>query len=65
MKTILKDQNGQKEIIISPESEAARDALLKTGNRTLTHRTKRDSKTIPGAIMAEIYMGIRGRLKNS
>lgn len=37
----------------------ARQALLATGARWLTHRTRRDSRTIPGAIMAQIWMDIR------
>jgi predicted NAD-dependent protein-ADP-ribosyltransferase YbiA (DUF1768 family) len=41
----------------------ARDALLSTGQRTLTHRVRRDSKTIPGAIMADIWMKIRRKLQ--
>lgn len=40
----------------------ARAALLATGNRILCHRTSRDSETIPGALMADIWMRIRGRL---
>ena len=40
----------------------AREALLGTGERPLEHRTRRDSRTIPGVIMAEIWMRIRGRL---
>jgi predicted NAD-dependent protein-ADP-ribosyltransferase YbiA (DUF1768 family) len=45
------------------QNEEAREALLATGNRTLTHRMRRDSKTIPGAIMADIWMKIRRRLQ--
>jgi predicted NAD-dependent protein-ADP-ribosyltransferase YbiA (DUF1768 family) len=41
---------------------AARDALLSTSGRPLEHRVRRDSKTIPGVIMADIWMRIRGRL---
>jgi predicted NAD-dependent protein-ADP-ribosyltransferase YbiA (DUF1768 family) len=37
----------------------ALNALLSTGNRPLEHRVRRDSKTIPGAIMADIWMRIR------
>jgi predicted NAD-dependent protein-ADP-ribosyltransferase YbiA (DUF1768 family) len=40
----------------------ARKALLATGDRILCHRTPRDSETIPGALMADIWMRIRGRL---
>lgn len=41
----------------------ARAALLSTGERPLQHRLRRDSKAIPGAIMAEIWMRIRQRLR--
>ncbi|MBY0230726.1 MAG: hypothetical protein K2W96_15675 [Gemmataceae bacterium] len=41
------------------QDEATREALLSTGERPLTHRMRRDSRSIPGAIMAEIWMGIR------
>lgn len=41
----------------------ARDALLATGERWLTHKTRRDSRTIPGAIMADIWMRIRAGLQ--
>jgi predicted NAD-dependent protein-ADP-ribosyltransferase YbiA (DUF1768 family) len=41
------------------QNPAARDALLSTGNRPITHRVDPDSRTIPGAIMAEIWMRIR------
>jgi hypothetical protein len=34
-------------------------ALLATGTRPLVHRMRRDSRTIPGVIMAEIWMRIR------
>jgi len=37
----------------------AREALLATGDRPLTHRVRRDSRTIPGAVMAEMWMRIR------
>lgn len=47
------------------QNEAARKALLRTGNRPLEHRTKRDSRTIPGVIMAEIWMKVRGRLRKN
>src|SRR5262249_17214627 len=33
-----------------------RAALLATGERPLQHRMRRDSRTIPGVIMAEIWM---------
>ena len=40
----------------------ARAALLGTGERPLIHKTRRDSRTIPGVIMAEIWMRIRRTL---
>jgi predicted NAD-dependent protein-ADP-ribosyltransferase YbiA (DUF1768 family) len=40
----------------------ARSALLATDSRPLMHRVRRDSRSIPGVIMAEIWMRIRGRL---
>jgi predicted NAD-dependent protein-ADP-ribosyltransferase YbiA (DUF1768 family) len=40
----------------------ARDALLSTGTRPLQHRVRPDSVTIPGVIMADIWMRIRSRL---
>jgi hypothetical protein len=40
-------------------NSAARDALLSTGHRPITHRVDPDSRTIPGAIMAEIWTRIR------
>ena len=44
-------------------NEPARKALLATGNRPLVHKTRKDSQTIPGVVMAEIWMKIRGRLR--
>jgi predicted NAD-dependent protein-ADP-ribosyltransferase YbiA (DUF1768 family) len=38
-------------------------ALLATGNRPLTHVVRRDSRTIPGVIMAAIWMRIRKDLR--
>lgn len=40
----------------------ARTALLATGQRPLVHKVRRDSKVIPGVIMADIWMDIRNRL---
>jgi predicted NAD-dependent protein-ADP-ribosyltransferase YbiA (DUF1768 family) len=37
----------------------ARQALLKTGDRPLVHKPHRDSRTIPGVIMADIWMRVR------
>jgi predicted NAD-dependent protein-ADP-ribosyltransferase YbiA (DUF1768 family) len=41
----------------------ARWALLSTGERPLTHRVRRDSRTIPGVLMADIWMRIRRLLR--
>jgi predicted NAD-dependent protein-ADP-ribosyltransferase YbiA (DUF1768 family) len=41
---------------------AARNALLSTRGRPLVHHVKRDSKNIPGVIMAAIWTRIRDRL---
>ena len=41
----------------------SREALLSTGTRPLVHRVAKDSLTIPGAIMAQIWMRIRKRLQ--
>jgi predicted NAD-dependent protein-ADP-ribosyltransferase YbiA (DUF1768 family) len=41
---------------------AAREALLSTRNRPLVHQVRRDSRKIPGVIMAAIWMRIRERL---
>ena len=43
----------------------AREALLTTGERPLTHRTRRDSRTIPGALMADIWMRLRDTLRRT
>jgi predicted NAD-dependent protein-ADP-ribosyltransferase YbiA (DUF1768 family) len=45
------------------QHEAARIALLASGERWLTHKVRRDSRMIPGAIMADIWMRIRFRLQ--
>jgi predicted NAD-dependent protein-ADP-ribosyltransferase YbiA (DUF1768 family) len=47
------------------QNDAARIALLETGERWLTHIVRRDSRTIPGAIMADIWMRIRTRLQEN
>jgi predicted NAD-dependent protein-ADP-ribosyltransferase YbiA (DUF1768 family) len=47
------------------QNDDARSALLATGTRPLTHVMRRDSTTIPGAIMAEIWMRLRKRLQKS
>ncbi len=46
------------------QNEAPRLALLSTGDRPLMHRVKRDSHTIPGVVMADIWMRIRARLRD-
>lgn len=38
---------------------AAREALMATGNRPLEHRVRKDSRTIPGVVMAKIWVRIR------
>lgn len=43
------------------QNENARAALLATGERPLIHRVRRDSRTIPGVIMADIWMALRRR----
>jgi hypothetical protein len=45
------------------QSAEGRAALLATGGRPLMHVVRRDSKTIPGVIMAQIWMRIRKRLR--
>ena len=45
------------------QNEDARRALLATGDRPLVHRVARDSRTIPGVIMAEIWMKLRAGLR--
>jgi predicted NAD-dependent protein-ADP-ribosyltransferase YbiA (DUF1768 family) len=47
------------------QNDEAREALLATGNRPLTHRVRRDSKSIPGVIMADIWMRIRRSLQGA
>ena len=47
------------------QNDDARSALLATGDRPITHVMRRDSTTIPGAIMAEIWMRIRQRLRQA
>ena len=43
----------------------ARQALLATGDRPLMHRVRRDSRTIPGVVMADIWMAVRTKLRKS
>ncbi len=42
----------------------AQEALLATGERPLEHRMRHDSKSIPGVIMADIWMKCRKKLRN-
>ncbi len=42
----------------------ALDALLSTGERPLVHVVRRDSRTIPGVIMADIWMDVRARARS-
>jgi hypothetical protein len=46
------------------QNSHAREALLATGQRPLQHRARRDSKTIPGVIMADIWMRLRHVLQH-
>lgn len=46
------------------QNAGARAALLATGGRPLTHVLAKDSTSIPGAIMAEIWMRIRRSLQH-
>lgn len=41
----------------------AQQALLETGIRPLYHKPRKDSQTIPGPIMAGIWMNIRSQLR--
>lgn len=43
----------------------ARAALLATGDRPLVHRVRRDSRTIPGVVMADIWMKLRTRFRRA
>src|SRR5262249_38938650 len=47
------------------QNTEARAALLATRERPLTHIVRRDSRTIPGVIMADIWMRIRKRLRST
>lgn len=46
------------------QDEDARAALLATGTRPLQHKVPVDSRTIPGVIMADIWMRVREQLAN-
>ena len=39
----------------------ARSALIATGERPLVHKVRKDSRTIPGVVMADIWTRIRAR----
>jgi predicted NAD-dependent protein-ADP-ribosyltransferase YbiA (DUF1768 family) len=43
----------------------ARAALLGTGERPIIHVVKHDSRTIPGVIMASIWMALRKNLRRA
>ncbi|MGB5634307.1 MAG: NADAR family protein [Waterburya sp.] len=47
------------------QNEDAKEALLSTGSRPLRHCTRRDSRTIPGVIMAQIWTRIRNKLQDN
>lgn len=47
------------------QSDEARLALLATGERPLVHVVRRDSRAIPGVVMAQIWMRIRDKLRAS
>lgn len=47
------------------QNDRARRALLATGNRPLTHIVRGDSRTIPGVIMASIWMRIRREIQRT
>ncbi|MEK7483999.1 MAG: NADAR family protein, partial [Planctomycetota bacterium] len=44
------------------QNEKAKRALLSTGTRPLQHKMRKDSTSIPGVIMADIWMKIRTHL---
>ena len=44
------------------QHKAARAALVATGQRWLTHKVRHDSRTIPGVVMAQIWMDVRAEL---
>ena len=45
------------------QHDEARATLLATGERPLTHRVRRDSRAIPGAVMADMWMRIRTSIR--
>jgi predicted NAD-dependent protein-ADP-ribosyltransferase YbiA (DUF1768 family) len=46
------------------QHDAARQALLASADRPLVHKTRRDSRNIPGVVMADIWMKVRCGLVN-
>ncbi len=47
------------------QNQEARTALLSTGERPLVHPVRRDSHTIPGVIMCEIWTKVRAGLRRA
>jgi predicted NAD-dependent protein-ADP-ribosyltransferase YbiA (DUF1768 family) len=47
------------------QNENARAALLGTGTRPLVHLVRPDSRTIPGVVMADIWMKLRADLRRA
>jgi len=45
------------------QNAVAREALLATGTRPLTHVMRRDSRSIPGVVMSDIWMKVRKKLR--
>lgn len=45
------------------QNDNARTALLATGDRPLEHKVRPDSRTIPGVVMADIWMTLRRQLR--
>jgi len=45
------------------QNAEAASALVGTGDRPLVHRMRHDSRTIPGVVMADVWMRIRGGLR--
>jgi predicted NAD-dependent protein-ADP-ribosyltransferase YbiA (DUF1768 family) len=46
------------------QHNAAKQALLQTGQRPLVHNTRKDSRNIPGVVMSDIWMKVRKGLIN-
>lgn len=47
------------------QNDDARSALLATGERPLVHVVRRDSRSIPGVIMAQIWMRLRAEVRKA